>query len=442
MTDPRRKTISRRGFLRGAFVAGAAAAAAPYVITSTALGAPGVAPASERITIGFVGVGDHGTGVNLRSFLGQPDAQAVVVCDVDAGRMAGARDLVEKSYASRPRAGEFRGCGVTGDWRQVVARPDGDAVMISTPDHWHVPIALAAIRAGKDVICEKPTMTVNEGRILADTVKRYGAVFQLSTEDRSVPEYHRMAELVRNGRIGRLRRIHVKLPDGPGQPGDATPQPVPAGLDYEMWLGPAPYAPYCPARLHYNFRWVRDYSGGQLTDWGAHLLDTAQWGNDTEHTGPVEVDGVGKAHAGGVYDTYYDYHLRYGYENGVEMFIDSGGADIRFEGDEGWVGNVGWRGRVEASSPGILAGKIGPGELHLYTCTGGEHRNFLDCVRSRQDPYFPAEIGHRCCSVMHIGNIAMDLGRKLRWDPRAERFPGEPDANRMLSRVMREPWTL
>lgn len=442
MTDPHHVRISRRGFLHRTVVGVAAAATAPYVITSMALGAPGVSAASERVTIGFVGVGSHGTGVNLRSFLGQPDAQAVVVCDVDAAHMAAAKDLVERSYASRTRAGEFGGCGVTGDWREVVARPDIDAVMISTPDHWHVPMALAALRAGKDVICEKPTMTVHEGRVLADTVKRYGAVFQLSTEDRSLPEYHRMAELVRNGRIGRLRRIHVKLPAGPDKPGDATPQPVPKGLDYEMWLGPAPYSPYCPARLHFNFRWVRDYSGGQLTDWGAHLLDTAQWGNDTEHTGPVEVEGVGKAHAGGAYDTYYDYHLRYKYANGVEMFVDSGGEDLRFEGDDGWVGNKGWRGRVEASSEGILKSVIGSGELRLYTCTGGEHRNFLDCVRSRQAPYFPAEIGHRCCSVMHIGNIAMDLGRKLRWDPRAERFPDDPEANRMLSRVLREPWKL
>lgn len=442
MTDLPDKTISRRGFIRRAAAASMAVAAAPYAITSTALGAPGVAPASERIAMGFIGVGSHGTGVNLRSFLPQSDAQTVVVCDVDAARMARAKDMVNKSYAGRGRSGDFFGCGTVADWRDVVAREDIDAVMVSTPDHWHVPISLAAIRAGKDVICEKPTMTVSEGRVLADTVERYGAVFQLSTEDRSVPEYHRMAELVRNGRIGKLRRIYVKLPAGPGNPADPTPQPVPKSLDYEMWLGPAPYAPYCPARVHYNFRWLRDYSGGQLTDWGAHLIDTAQWGNDTEHTGPVEVEGAGKVHAGGLYDTYHEYHLRYRYADGVEMFVDSGGVALRFEGDDGWVGNNGWRGRLEASSPEILKSVIGPGELHLFTCPSGEHRNFLDCVKTRRDPYFPAEIGHRCCSVMHIGNIAMDLGRKLHWDPEAERFSNDPAANRMLSRAMREPWTL
>jgi len=187
---------------------------------------------------------------------------------------------------------------------------------------------------------------------------------------------------------------------------------------------------------------VRDFSGGQLTDWGAHLVDTAQWANDTEHTGPVEVEGAGKTHAQGPYDTYHQYSLRYRYADGVEMFVESGGVGIRFEGDDGWVGNSGWRGRLEASSPAIGRSEIGPGEVHLYTCRGGEHRNFLDCVRSRREPYFPAEIGHRCCSVLHMGNIAMDLGRKLRWDPDAERFPGDDEANRRLSRAMREPWTL
>ena len=433
-----KRQVTRRRFLEGV----ATAAAAPYVLTSAALGAPGQAAASERITVGFIGTGSHGVGMNLRSYLPQADAQAVAVCDVDAGRARGAKELVEKTYAARTRAGEFAGCMITGDWREVVARSDIDAVMISTPDHWHVPISLAAIRAGKDVQCEKPTFTVREGRLLAETVRRYGAVFQTSTEDRAVAVYHRMAEMVRNGRVGKLRRIHVKLPAGPGSPGDPAPQPVPPELDYDMWLGPAPYVPYCPGRVHYHFRWVRDYSGGQLTDWGAHLIDTAQWGNDTERTGPVEVEGTGQAHSTGLYDTYHTYRIRYGYANGVEMIVESGGVALRFEGTDGWVGNDGWRGRLEASSPELLTTKIGSDEIHLYTCPAGEHRNFLDCVKSRRDPYFPAEIGHRCCSVMHVGNIAMDLGKKLRWDPAAERFPDDDTANGLLSRALREPWHL
>jgi predicted dehydrogenase len=435
--------ITRRSFLHGAAAGGLAAVAAPYVLTSSALGGSGRPSAGERVTIGMIGVGDHGVAQNLRGFFAQADAQVVVVCDVDAARMKSAQEMTNTRYADLARSGKFKGCDATGDWRQVVARPDVDAVMVSTPDHWHVPISLAAIRAGKDVQCEKPTLTVAEGRVLADTVKRYKAIFQLSTEDRSVAVYHRMAELVRNGRIGKLQRILVKLPSGPGGGGEYKPQPVPAGLDYDMWLGPAPYTPYHPGRLHFNFRWVRDFSGGQLTDWGAHLLDTAQWGNDTEHTGPIEVEGTGKPQPRGqIYDTYGEYHIRYRYANGVELIVDGAGVAIRFEGTNGWVGNDGWCGQLQASSDEILKSRIGSEEIRLFTCPGGEHRNFLDCFKSRRDPYFPAEIGHRCCSVMHIGNIAMDLGRKLRWDPAAERFPDDPDANLMLGRAMREPWGL
>ena len=439
---PNKRRIARRRFLKGALTAGAGAASAPYVLTSAALGAPGRAAASDRITLGFLGTGGHGVGMNLRSFLPQKDAQVLAVCDVDAILMRSAKEMVDHRYADLARAGKYKGCAAHADWREIVARDDIDAVQISTPDHWHVPMSVAAIKAGKDVICEKPTLTIAEGRVLADTVKRYAAVFQLSTEDRSIPQYHRMAELVRNGRIGKLRRILVKLPAGPGGPGDPTPQPVPETLNYDMWLGPAPWAPYCPGRIHWNFRWVRDYSGGQLTDWGAHLIDTAQWGNDSERTGPVEVEGTGRRHANGLYDTYHTYHIRYRYATGVEMIVDSGGVAIRFEGTDGWVGNNGWCGRLEASSPELLKTRIRADELHLFTCPAGEHRNFLDCVKSRRDPYFPAEIGHRCCSVMHIGNIAMDVGRKLRWDPKAEKFPNDDTANLMLARAMREPWGL
>ena len=426
--------ITRRDLL--ALATSAAAAAAPYAITSTALGAPGVAAASERIAVGFIGVGGHGVGRNLRTFLQQGDAQPVALCDADASLPPRALQLV------RQRFGKDYTCQMTQDWREVIARDDVDAVMISTPDHWHVPMSVAAIRAGKDVICEKPTLTLAEGRVLVDTVDRYNAVFQLSTEDRSIGVYHRMAELVRNGRIGKLRRIYVKLPAGPGGPGDPTPRPVPKSLDYDMWLGPAPVVPYCPGRIRFHFRWITDYSGGQLTDWGAHLIDTAQWGNDTERTGPVEIKGTGKRHADGLYDTYHTYHIEYKYESGVEMIVDSGGVALKFEGTDGWVGNNGWCGGLQASSEEIRTSVIGPEEIHLFTCRAGEHRNFLDCVKSRRDPYFPAEIGHRCCSVCHLGTIAMDLGRTIKWDPKAERFLDDPTADRMLSRSMRSPWHL
>lgn len=236
----------------------------------------------------------------------------------------------------------------------------------------------------------------------------------------------RVRRVNRGGRTGRV-----------ASPVDGGPRP-----GVSLWLGPAPWAPYCPGRIHWNFRWIYDYSGGMLTDWGAHLIDTAQWANDTERSGPVEVEGEGKRHVGGLYDTYYEYRLRYQYANGVEMLVRSGGVALRFEGTKGWVGNHGWTAPVEASSPVVLDSVIGPNDTRLFTCPAGEHRNFLDCVKSRNEPYFPAEIGHRCSSVMHIGNIAMWLGRKLRWDPDAERFVGDETANRMISRAARQPWTV
>ena len=428
--------ISRRAFLKSAGLA----LAAPYVVSASSLGAAGRPPPSERITLGCIGLGGEGLGKNTRAFLGQADAQVLAVCDVDPQHLAAGKKVVEDRYAQESRSGGYSGCDAYKDFRDVLARRDIGAVMISTPDHWHVPISLAAIRAGKDVQCEKPTLTVAEGRVLADTVRRYGAVFQVSTEDRAMACHHRMAELVRNGRLGKLQRIYVTLPAGPGQPGDPTPQPVPEGFDYDMWLGPAPWAPYCAGRIHWNFRWITDYSGGQLTDWGAHLIDTAQWANDTERTGPVEVEGTGKRHASGLYDTFIEYHIKYKYANGVEMFVDSGGVALRFEGTDGWVGNNGWLGPLQASSKEVLSTVIGPEETRLFTNPAGEHRNFLDCVKSRQDPYFPAEIGHRCCTVMHVGNIAMWTGRKLRWDPAAERFLDDPEADRHLARTMRAPW--
>jgi predicted dehydrogenase len=369
-------------------------------------------------------------------FLGQPDAEPVALCDVDAQRIA-----VGLSEVRKKRGEEFT-CPMTQDWREVIARSDIDAVMISTADQWHVPISLAAIRSGKDVICEKPTLTIAEGRRLVETVERYGAVFQLSTEDRSVEIYHRMAELVRNGRIGKLERIYVQLPAGPEGPGDPQPKPVPEGFDWEMWQGPAPRKPYREGLHMHHWRWNRDYSGGMITDWGAHLLDTSQWANDTEHSGPVQIEGSGIRHESGLYDTYHEFHVKYRYANGVELFVDSGGTGLKFEGSEGWIGNNAWRQPLEASSQGILDSVIGPDDLHLFTCLGGEHRNFLDCVKSRRDPYFPAEIGHRCCTVAHLGNIAMDLGRKLRWNPVSEEFVDDEMANRMRSRAMREPWRL
>ena len=422
------KTLTRRQFVQ----IGAFAAVAPTIIPARVLGAD--AP-SKKITIGFIGTGDHGTNWNLRRYLKLQDSRVLVVCDVDETRKEFAKEQVDAAYKNKD-------CAMTKDFREVLARPDIDAVMISTPDHWHTLISLMALRAGKDVQCEKPTLTIDEGKLLIETVRKHQKVFQTSTEDRSLPVYHRMAELVRNGRVGKLQRIEVILPKQPGNAGDPTPKPVPPELDYEMWLGPAPFAPYTPQRVHFNFRWIWDYSGGIICDWGAHLFDTAQWGNNTERSGPVEVEGTGTFWEGGLYNTVKDYDVTYRYANGVVMTCKPGDPSIKFIGTGGWVGNRGWIGKLEASTPEILNAMIGPSELHLFTNPEGEHRDFLDCVKSRKDPYFPVDIGHRVSSVCHLANIALKLKRKLKWDPEKEEFVNDAEANGLRTRTLRSPWKL
>lgn len=419
---------TRRRFVKTA----AAAVAVPYFIPSHVLGAD--AP-SKKITVGFIGTGDHGTNHNLRAYLGLKDARVLMVCDVDRLRMRRAKEIVDSKYDNTD-------CALSSDFRDVLARKDIDAVMISTPDHWHTLISVMAARAGKDVQCEKPTLTINEGRFLVETIRKHKTVFQTSTEDRSVPVYHRMAELVRNGRIGKLQRIDVILPRQPTTAGDPTPQPVPAHLDWEMWLGPAPFAPYTKDRTHFNFRWIQDYSGGIICDWGTHLFDTAQWAADTERSGPVEVEGTGTYWKGGLFNTVKDYDVTFRYANGVVMTCKPGNPSIRFTGTDGWVGNTGWRGKLEASSAEILNARIGEGETRLYTNPAGEHDDFIKCVKTRRDPYFPVDIGHRVATVCHLANIAIQVGRKLKWDPRAERFVDDESANALLSRPMRAPWKL
>lgn len=422
-------SLTRRQFLQTA-VAGAAL---PTLIPSTVLGAN--AP-SARINVGFIGVGGHGIDWNLSKYLKLPAARVAMVCDVDGYRLRKAKAMVDARYDNED-------CAMTKDFREVLARPEIDAVMISTPDHWHTLMSVMALQAGKDVQCEKPTLTIDEGKILISEVRRRKKVFQTSTEDRAIPEYHRMAELVRNGRVGKLRRIEVILPRQPNEPGDPTPQPVPAELDYDMWLGPAPWAPYNRARVHFNFRWIWAYSGGIICDWGTHLFDTAQWANDTERTGPVEIEGKGTHWEGGLYDTVKDYDVTYRYASGVIMTCKPGNPSIKFIGDEGWVGSTGWRGKVEASSDSILNSAIGANEIHLYTNPEGEHDDFLRCIKSRKDPYFPVDIGHRVSTVCHLANIAIKVGRKLNWDPIKEEFVNDEEANEMRKvRPMRAPWKL
>jgi predicted dehydrogenase len=330
------------------------------------------------------------------------------------------------------------------DFREIIARDDIDAVCVTTPDHWHAIPSIMASAAGKDVYCEKPlSLTVAEGRAMAQAVQRHGTVFQTGTMRRSAEQYRFLCELVRNGRIGKLHRVISTIgPNNKVAPEhDWKPMPVPAWLDYDMWLGPAPWAPYHKDRCLYTFRFGLDYSGGQTTNLGAHVIDIIQWANGTDDTGPVEFEDQGSEWpTDGLFTTATKVSLRARYANGVEFTCQTAQTESwRLEGTEGWieVRDDKWTSSPESLKTTV----IGPNEIHLYK-SNDHHRNFIDCIKSRQITAAPVEIGHRSTSICLLGNIAMRLGRKLHWDPAAERFTDSDEANQMLSKPMRSPWHL
>lgn len=370
--------------------------------------------------------------MNLMAFLQESDCRALAVCDVMADRLQKAQTTVNEHYGDT-------NCSRITDFRELLARTDIDAVVISTPDHWHVPLSLLALEAGKQVFCEKPTLTIAEGRELMAAVRRHDAVFATGLEDRSVMHYHKMAEAVRNGAIGELRHIQVGLPIKPVFP-SVDPVPVPEGLDYELWLGPAPYRPYLPGITDAQvWRQIRDFSGGSLTDWGAHLIDTAQVGNFAENSAPTTVSGWGKIPSNALNTVPQTYEINYTYANGVTLRVLSDKPSIRFEGTEGWVGNTGWRGRLEASDLQIFRRTYDPAKNKIWPRPAAEHRNFLDAIRTGADPTYTVEALHKLSTVMHIGAIALELDRPLKWDPHTESFDN-PDANALRSRTRRKPW--
>ncbi|HPS54177.1 MAG TPA: Gfo/Idh/MocA family oxidoreductase [Sedimentisphaerales bacterium] len=445
MTD-KMSLISRRDFLKKTTLA-ASVLAVPSIVPSSVFG---INTPSERINIACIGVGNMGTS-NCNGFLNLDQTQVLAVCDVETGSnqpdrkyfgREPVRDMVNAFYSKKSSSGTYKGCDAYEDFRDVLARNDIDAVVISTPDHWHVPISVAAAKAGKDIYCEKPlTLAIGQGRILADVVKRYKTVFQTGSHQRSIGSFRYACELVRNNRIGELKKIYVQIP-GNNCFCEPTwqPMPVPESLNYDMWLGPAPAAPYHKKRCHYEFRFILDYSGGQMTNWGAHHFDIAQWGSGHDHTGPIEIQGQGEFPKSGLFTTCTNVkNITYRYANGVEINAKMGGSDIKFEGTLGWIRVS--REFINASSPEILTDKIGPDEIHLYQ--SNDHRkNFIECIKTREDPICNAETGHRSATICHLGNIAMLLDRPLKWDPAKERFTNDDQANRMINRTMRSPWTL
>jgi predicted dehydrogenase len=430
--------------------------AAPLVVPAMPAGAPNP---SNRIGVGIIGTGTRGL-VLLRRFLANPVAQVVIVCDANRGSKGykdpaqclgcePAHQVVNTHYAKRIKSGCYSGCADCADFRDVIARPDVDAVVIATPDHWHAAMTVMAARAGKDVYCETPlSLTVGQGRQMIDAVRANERILQTGSNQRSNPLIRFACELIRNGRIGRVERITAFIGDcdkaGPGPGWEADP--VPDGFDYDAWLGPAPEAPYHRDRCFHGFRFNYDYAGGQVTNHGVHWIDLAQWALGVEDSGPVEIecDGARFWPEGSLYNTPVEARFHCRYANGVRLACETNKsfAGVRFEGTIGAV-EIGCGG-VTTSPASLKNTHVGPDEVQLYH--SNDHvANFLDCVNLRKEPVAPVEIGHRSATISHLGNIAIRLwkdGKRkvLRWDPARERFTNDDEANAMLRRPMRRPW--
>jgi predicted dehydrogenase len=394
-----------------------------------------------------IGLGMQGPS-NMKQFFQQDDCRVVAVCDIDKNHLRDAVNLVNDHYQNKD-------CAAYADFREVLTREDIDAVEISVPDHWHAIMAIEAASAGKDIYCEKPlSHDFRQGRAMCDAVKRYGTIWQTGSWQRSEERFRYACELVRNGRIGKVRHVEVALYPGhrdfEGTKGQEMLQPPPAQLDYDTWLGPAPYAPYCPARVHRNWRWNLDYGGGQLMDWVGHHVDIAHWSLGLDYTGPVEIEGQGVFPKTGVWNSPTDYDVNIKYADGMTMLVTSkieyplgkewvDTSGVKWYGENGWICVT--RGGIDAQNKDVLKEKIGPDEIHLYN-SPGHCRNFLDCVKSRRTTITPCEIAHRSATVGHLGQIALLLGRKIRFNPKTEEIINDPTAARLLGTGMRSPWHL
>lgn len=426
-----RRRISRRSFLKQSAVF-----SIPFIVPSSVFGKS--AP-SNRITTALIGCGGMGMG-HLDGLIWNSGVDILAVCDVDRARRLEAKDKVAKRYADRDGQDSFSGIADTNDFREVLARKDIDTVFVVTPDHWHAVITTAAARAGKDVYCEKPVShSIAQGRAMADAIHRYGRIFQTGSWQRSSKNFRHACELVRNGRIGRIHTITCGLPSS-GAIGPQPVQPVPEGFDYDFWLGPAPLAPYTAKRCHYDWRWQYAYGGGQLADWGPHHLDIAQWAMGTDRSGPASAEGTAKFPDAGLWDAPTEFRVKYAYASGITLIATNKTENgVKFEGDAGWIFVS--RDRFDANPVSLLKDVIGPTETRLYR--SDDHTgNFLECVRNRKECIAPIEVAHRSATLSHLGNIAIRLGRKIRWNPDTERITGDPQAARMQDHPLRAPWHL
>lgn len=442
---------TRREFIRSSSALAAAALVGPLIAPSSVFGQN--AP-SKRITLGIIGCGNQST-VDLPEWLKNDDCQIVAVADVNRASFGyryekqflgrePQRDFINNAYAQKAASGTYRGVTAYADFRDILARPDIDAVAIITPDHWHAVMTVMAAKAGKDIYCQKPlTLTIAEGHAMIAAVRANRRVLQTGSQYRSNAVMRHACELVRNGRIGKLERVETYVAEnnftGPG-PGWKE-MPVPEGFDYESWLGPAPRAPFHADRCFYRFRFISDYSGGQTTNFGCHSNNVAHWGMGMDLSGPVEVEDIGAEYPlkGSLFTTATKVAFRARYANGVvlECKTDKRSFGATFHGSAGWL-RVGSKG-IECSQPELVKSTIGPNEIHLAV-SANHYRNFLDCVKSRQDPVEPVELGHRTASLCHLGNIAMQLNKRIKWDPKTERIVGDAEAAKLTGRPMRAPY--
>jgi predicted dehydrogenase len=415
--------MRRRQFLKVA-AATSALACAPLFVPSRAFGA------SERVVTGHIGVGGRGKE-NLKGFL----ANAKAVCDVDQRHAAQAAKLLEEQGSK---------CEVFSDYRRLLDRKDIDAVVISTPDHWHALTMIHACQAGKDVYCEKPlSLTIVEGRKMVQAARAGNRVVQTGSQQRSAPEFRRACELARNGALGKLQTILVGIPECNHAGAPVPDGDPPSGFDYDFWLGPAPQRPYNEKRVHYYFRFFWDYSGGQMTNFGAHHLDIAQWALGMDASGPVATEGTGTFHPQKWHEVTEKCRVTHTYASGTKLIVGQEQADIpvgvTFVGDKGKLFVN--RGKLTAEPKELADYQLKDGDVRLYE-SSDHYQNFLACIKSREKPICDVEIGHRSATVCHLGNIAIRLGRKLAWDPEKEQFIGDDEANTWLSRPYRSPWTL
>ena len=451
--------MKRRDFIGKSIVGVVGAIAVPTIVPSSVFGKN--AP-SNKINVGQIGCGRIGREHDLPGTMQHDVARLVAVCDLDKNRMIDGKKLVEAYYTKKTGNANYVDVKMYDDYHDMLNNKDIDAVIISTPDHWHSQPALEAALAGKDVYLQKPTsLTIAEGRLLSDVVKKKGIILQVGTQQRSSPQFRIAAELVRNGRIGKLHTVKIGLPGDPSGP-PAPAMPVPAGFNYDMWLGSTPEVPYTEIGVHpqkgYDRPgWLRleQYGAGMITGWGQHHFDSAAWGMDTEYTGPISVQSVAEFPKSGLWNVHGDFMVKAEYANGITMLTSGGYPNgIRYEGTEGWIfvsrGNYVASSSdpvtaaksskaLDASDPKILTSVIGANEIHLYK-SDEQHGNWLDCIQSRKEPISPVEIGHRTCSVCLVSHIAMKLPRKLNWDPKVERFVKDDEANAMLSRSQRKPY--